>query len=246
MSKSTIKRALSSLGWSVRRVPSGVVVGHDLPRDLAIVMGPRPDPACIDVGANVGDFVELLKTTLREPRIHAFEPAPEPFARLKERYGRDPRVWLNNAGLGAGDGQLNFNIYDNQTLNSALPISEAGTGTLGGPKLLRTTQVPVLALDGYADSRGIERIDLLKIDTQGFELQVLRGSEHLLAARRVSVVLLELNFVPLYEGQVAGHEVMAFLSERGFGLVDFYEKCRLNPFVGWCTALFALRPLESK
>jgi hypothetical protein len=45
--------------------------------------------------------------------------------------------------------------------------------------------------------------------------------------------------VPLYTGQVWAHEVIAHLHQHNLHLVDFYEKCRLNPFIGWCTALFA-------
>ena len=229
------------MGLSLHRIPRGIVAGFDLGRDLAIVMGDRTAPVCIDVGANVGDFAELLRSSLRTPVVHAFEPAPEPFASLQARFGTLADVKLVNAGLGSEAGQINFNIFDNQTLNSFLPMLASGQGTLGGPKLVRSIPVPVYRLDDYAVSAGLTRIDLLKIDTQGYEMQILKGADGLLAAGRVRTVLLELNFVPLYDRQVWAHEVMGLLHERGFCLVDFYEKCRLNPLLGWCTALFTLR-----
>jgi hypothetical protein len=99
----------------------------------------------------------------------------------------------------------------------------------------------VVRLDDYAGRAGIGRIDLLKIDTQGYERQVLKGAEGLLARNRIDAVLVELNFVPLYEGQVWAHELIGLLQGHSFYLVDFYEKCRLGPFLGWCTALFARR-----
>jgi hypothetical protein len=151
-----------------------------------------------------------------------------------------------NAGLGRDYGQIDLNIYDNQALNSFLPISQPGTNILGGPRLLRRIPAPVYSLDGYAASAGLRRLDLLKIDTQGYELEVLQGANRLLAAGCVGTVLIEINFAPLYDRQVWPHEIIRFLHERGLHLVDFYEKCRLNPHLGWCTALFTQRAPSPK
>lgn len=68
---------------------------------------------------------------------------------------------------------------------------------------------------------------------------MLVGAENLFRAKAVKHVLIELNFVELYQGQAWGHEVMMHLHERGLQLVDFYEKCRRDQKVAWCTALFA-------
>jgi FkbM family methyltransferase len=185
--------------------------------------------------------VDFLREHLRQPVIHAFEPAPEPFARLKARHGGTPGLKLVNAGLGDAPGKIEFNIYDNQTLNSFLPMLPSGTSTLGSPKLIETLSVPVHSLDSYAKAVGLANIDLLKIDTQGYELRILQGASGLLAKGCVESVLVEINFAPLYDGQVWAHEMIGFLHERGLHLVDFYEKCRLNPHLGWCTALFTRR-----
>jgi len=110
---------------------------------------------------------------------------------------------------------------------------------LGDGRLSRTITVPVQRLDDYAAATGLEVIDLLKIDTQGYELRVLSGASRLLESGNVRAIVVELNFAPLYEGQVRSHEVVGFLHDRGFRMVDVYEKCRINPFLGWCTAVFA-------
>jgi hypothetical protein len=150
------------------------------------------------------------------------------------------------AGLSDQPGQLTFNIFENEALNSFLPFAAGAGHTFGAPTRPRQIQAPVLRLDAYAEEKGLDDIALLKIDTQGFELRVLLGAEKLLAARRIHAVLVELNFVDLYEGQVQAHEVIAYLHSHELRLVDFYEKCRLNPFLGWCTALFVRRkPADS-
>ena len=240
--KSQVKRILAAMGWSLHRVSPGLVAGFDLGRDLSLVVGPGAGAVCIDVGAHDGEFIRLLKAKLRRPRIHAFEPAPEPFARLQANHGADPDVTLVNAGVGDEAGRIEFHIYENQVLNSFLPILPSGAAILGNGKLLRNLEVPVQRLDDYAAGSGLEKIDLLKIDTQGYELRVLGGARRLLETGSVRAVAIEMNFAPLYEGQVRTHEVEGFLHERGFGMVDLYEKCRLNPFLGWCTAVFARSP----
>ena len=115
--KSLAKRIVAKLGYSLSRVPPGIVVGLDLGRDLSLVIGARPSPVCVDAGAHDGHFVDFLMANLGEPVVHAFEPAPVPFAGLKGRHGATPGVTLVNAGLGREPGRIDFNIYDNQTLN---------------------------------------------------------------------------------------------------------------------------------
>jgi FkbM family methyltransferase len=237
--KAQIKRVLARMGWSLHRIRPGIVSGLEFGRDLALVVGTKPEPLCIDVGAHDGTFVQLLQARFRRPRIHAFEPAPEPFARLQANHGSDPGVTLVNSGLGGESGQIQFNIYPNQSLNSFLPMLPSGAALLGDGRLSRTITVPVQRLDDYAAATGLEVIDLLKIDTQGYELRVLSGASRLLESGNVRAIVVELNFAPLYEGQVRSHEVVGFLHDRGFRMVDVYEKCRINPFLGWCTAVFA-------
>jgi FkbM family methyltransferase len=239
--KDQLKRMLARMGWSLHRVRPGFVSGLDLGRDLHLVVGNKPAPLCVDVGAHDGTFIQLIQSRFRSPRIHAFEPAPEPFARLRENHGSDPGVTLVNGGLGGENGQILFNIYPNQSLNSFLTMLPSGAAVLGDGKASRTITVPVQRLDDYAAAAGLEAIDLLKIDTQGYELKVLGGACRLLESGNVRTVVVELNFAPLYEGQVRSHEVVGFLHDRGFRMVDLYEKCRLNPFLGWCTAVFALQ-----
>jgi FkbM family methyltransferase len=240
--KAALKKFLLTAGISVQKVPANLPTGHDLGRDLRLVIGSQPGRVCFDVGAHVGDFVDLLRDCLVTPQVHAFEPAPDALRQLRARHGRSPGVIIVPAGLSDQTGRLQFNVFDNQTLNSFLPMAEGAGRTFGGAEQTARIEAPVLRLDDYAAEAGVDRIDLLKIDTQGYELHVLRGASGLLAGGRVGAVLVELNFMPLYAGQVWAHEVIAHLHQFNLHPVDFYEKCRLNPFIGWCTALFAHRP----
>ena len=105
----------------------------------------------------------------------------------------------------------------------------------------QTREVPVVALDDYCAEAGLTRVDLLKIDTQGFELNVLTGAERLLRSGAVRAVYLEVNFAPLYEGQPRADAVLAHLWDRGYDLVTFYGQHYRRGRAAWTDALFAHR-----
>lgn len=105
--------------------------------------------------------------------------------------------------------------------------------------MVSTESVQVETLDHFCAVQGITTIDLLKIDTQGFELPVLRGGSDLFSQHKIGAVLLELNFSSLYNGQSDPLAVMHLLQSHNMRLVDFYEKERIHGReLSWTTALF--------
>ena len=106
-------------------------------------------------------------------------------------------------------------------------------------EVISIESVQVETLDRFCAAQGINQIDLLKIDTQGFELPVLRGGINLFRQAKIGAVLLELNFAPLYEGQSDPLAILHFLREHKMRLVDYYEKERATGRdMSWTTALF--------
>jgi hypothetical protein len=101
--------------------------------------------------------------------------------------------------------------------------------------------VGVRTMDSFVDENEIENIDLLKIDTQGFDLKVLQGGAETLKRGIVNSVLVELNFVRMYENQSDAHLIASLLGDYNIHLVDYYEKVRENHTIAWCTALFTKR-----
>ena len=240
--KKLLKHALTACGLNLQRLPAGIPTGHILERDLRIVIGGNPGAVCIDAGAHHGDFTSTLLACLDRPVVHAFEPAPDVFGKLKARHAATPGVTLVPAGLADQSGQLNLHVFSNAALNSFLPLTDESRQIFDAPVESSPTPAQLLRLDEYARTHGITQIDLLKIVTQGYELHVLRGAATLFTEGRIRTVLVELNFSNLYRGQVPAHDVMACLHGHGLQLVEFYEKCRLPPHLGWCTALFTRRP----
>ena len=93
-------------------------------------------------------------------------------------------------------------------------------------------------MTAYCSQHEIPFIDLLKSDTQGFDLEVIKGAQGLLNARKIRLLYLELNFQKLYQDIPRMDEIYRFISDQGFELVSFYKFYYLNGRAGWTDALF--------
>jgi len=179
-----------------------------------------------DVGANEGQTVRALAPAFPRAQIHSFEPDPGAFLRLREVARRFDSVHIHNVALGAEAGEAKLFRFAMDQTNSLLPKARGAELFVGDPEYLNevgTTSVTVDTADAFCAAHAITRIDLLKTDAQGFDLEVLKGAEGLLDAGAVSLVYAEVCFVPQYEGQPLFPDIYQFLYARGFRLVGLYE-----------------------
>ncbi|MVM38280.1 FkbM family methyltransferase [Spirosoma sp. HMF3257] len=237
-----VKSFFSAFGLFVARRYPNAVNGHDLTYDLKVVVR-KENPLCFDIGANRGQTIELLQSCFRNPTIHAFEPSSATFTTLSSQsFG--PQVTLHQLALGDQAGVATFRNYTQSELSSFLPVNTNKSENIFAEEaLILAESVQVNTLDSFCAAQGIEQIDLLKIDTQGFELPVLRGGADLFKNQRIGAVLLELNFSPLYEGQSDPLEILALMRTHNMRLVDYYEKERASGMeLSWTTALFMRYP----
>jgi FkbM family methyltransferase len=151
--------------------------------------GSTHPPCVFDVGANEGQYLASALAALPDGAIvHSFEPSSAAFARLREAMGSQPRAVLNHCGLAdqAGTRQLHTDC-DGSTLAS---LTQRDLGHVGLSHD-RSELVRIETLDGYCDAHAVERIDLLKIDVEGHELDVLKGSRRMLEAGRIGMIAFE-------------------------------------------------------
>ena len=139
-----------------------------------------------DAGANRGEYLQLALK--QRAVIHAFEPSSAAFAELKARFAHTPNVVLNKVALGSKPGT--------QTLYYDVPGSELSSLyprhiSHHGHELKHTELVEIETIDRYCQTQNIERIDLLKLDVEGHELEVLRGAQQLFATGRIATVSFE-------------------------------------------------------
>ena len=118
---------------------------------------------------------------------------------------------------------------------------EAAVVIRGYSALVDREMVEVSTVDEFMAKLDLPALDLLKVDTQGFDLAVLKGAGGALASGRVRTVLVELNFVRMYQGQASAQEITEYLAQHGLYLIDCYDKAREGHTLGWCCALFGRR-----
>ncbi|MHB1080823.1 MAG: FkbM family methyltransferase [Prosthecobacter sp.] len=212
------------------------VTGCHYPDDLKLVVG-CVNPVCFDVGAHWGETIVELQTIFPNPIIHAFEPALSNLKVLRGKFDEQMlNVTIHPLALGAEKGEKTFNLFEDSCWNSFLNIDPEYDH--GSERKIGTEAVKVEQLDNVLKCIGLESIDLLKIDTQGFDLEVLKGAKDAIEAKKVKNILLEVNFSKMYSGQSSFTEILAFLGDHGYALVDFYQKARIGHRISWCNALF--------
>jgi FkbM family methyltransferase len=185
-----------------------------------------------DVGANLGQYALHLRGSGYKQLIVSFEPLTEAFAVLKTNAHSDPYWRVLNVAIGAEDGEADINISATSASSSLLPMLETHVRYAPGSKYVSMEHVRVKTLDTVAPellSRS-KRV-LLKIDTQGYEHQVLKGAASLL--QQVHLIECELSLVPLYDGQYLFLDMVSLLDRYGFKPVHF-EPGFGDPATGYC------------
>ncbi|MEX2643688.1 MAG: FkbM family methyltransferase [Acetobacterales bacterium] len=175
----------------------------------------------LDIGANKGQFVASCRAVFPDAAVIALEPIPALAEQLAATFRDDPLVTAVCAAVGSRRETRRFEINDFSPSSSFLPLSETHRQSFPEASGTRSEEMAILPLDELMAERGIGPCDLIKIDVQGFEMEVLQGAGTTLDAARHVVV--ECSLRPLYEGESALTDIFGFLHERGFesvGAVD--------------------------
>lgn len=205
--KLTLRRSLQRADISIGRDPfSGRLVR---------TLDARGIDAIVDVGANVGQYAALVRSAGFAGRIVSCEPLSGAFRELARRAAGDARWTTLNTAVGAEPGTATINVAQNSFSSSIRDMTEAHLATAPQSRYVATEQVSVTTVRALMDEHAVDpRRALLKIDTQGFESEVLRGAGDLIG--RVGAIQLELSFVELYDGQALFDELVAQLAQLGY------------------------------
>jgi FkbM family methyltransferase len=170
----------------------------------------------LDVGANAGQFARACVGAWPAVRVIAFEPQPEAAARLEAAVGAVGHLEVHVVALGAEDGTTRFFPHQHSLSSSVLPVADDARGERWAREL-PCVRVPIKRLDSALAGEVVARPCLLKLDTQGFELEVIAGAGAVLD--QVDALLVESAFDPRYTGQPPFSKLHEALQERGWMLV---------------------------
>lgn len=144
-----------------------------------------------DVGANIGNYTKKLRLANQHAKIYSFEPHPVTFQRLVESVaGID--IKLFNVGIGSHGGSLNlYDCAENDGSSHASLFKDVIEKIHNKESIAH--QVSIISLDEFVAEHKIDRVGLLKIDTEGYELEVLKGFHEFIKEDRVDVIHFEFN-----------------------------------------------------
>ncbi len=167
----------------------------------------------LDIGANTGQWARELRGCGYSGRIISFEPVPEAFTRLKALAESDRKHACVNAALGNRDGEAEL-LVTNSTVNSSLRMPIQGRASSNGAEIHQRIRVPIRRLDDVLPTLAPEpRRFYMKIDTQGFEREVLAGATRTLL--QTDAVEVELSLAEMYAEQALLPEIWQMLVSSG-------------------------------
>src|SRR5690606_9362678 len=172
----------------------------------------------LDVGAARGGYAQQLRSFGYTGRIVSFEPLEAAYADLARLVAGD-RAWTaHHVAVGAKAGEANINVASNSDSSSLLPMLDSHRAAAPQVDYVGTQVVQLARLDDLVGTEvSAARAPFLKIDTQGFERDVLAGAPATL--EQVVGIQLELSFVPLYDGGMTVDEAVSWAYDEGFHLV---------------------------
>lgn len=189
----------------------------------------KPGMTVFDVGAHAGAFSLLVAQQLQgRGAIHAFEPTGATYDRLvrniERNYTLSPCIKPNRLAVSSMNGTVTLNTFPAHLSvwnTIGKPEMEYGRGIKVMPS--SSEEVTSVTVDSYCYERGIEKIDLLKIDVEGFEDEVIAGCETMIRRHAINNVLFEISLAPLEGSGKTPQSILLKFAELGFKLYKIGE-----------------------
>jgi FkbM family methyltransferase len=197
-----------NLGYDIRQTGS-----HLYKRPIDFLRSRNID-LVIDVGANVGQYAQSLRKDGYAGWIASFEPVAAAYEELTTLVNKDARWKTFNMALGDNEGRADINVSQSLLFSSILPQLPAATTFSSQAQVVRSESVRIARLDDIFAELPTSKAAFLKIDTQGYERQVLLGAPKSLSS--FLGVQMELPIMHLYDGTWKFHEAVAYMSDLGF------------------------------
>ncbi|KAB2927592.1 MAG: FkbM family methyltransferase [Dechloromonas sp.] len=209
------------MGYSI--IPKWRLENRELAQHLGRIFERYSVSTVFDVGANAGQYHDFLRQQVGfTGRVYSFEPQPHLVNALQQRQISDPAWEILNFALGSHNSELALNVMARDTFSSfRQPLVGASEGFAASNTVVGTVTVPVRRLDDlFANHVMADQSCYLKVDTQGFDLEVLRGAPELL--KTIKALQFELPIQQLYAEVPPYREILETVEAMGFRISGFF------------------------
>ncbi|RWE11760.1 MAG: FkbM family methyltransferase [Mesorhizobium sp.] len=231
-----VQRIFGMFGYHLSKLERGVRIDDSFEEQLRLA----GDVATIfEVGSADGRDTRTYADRCTKAIVHAFEPLPENFAKLRNIAGQEPRIVPINMAVSSKAGTASFHVAALPDASSLFSARSTGSTFDKYTSEREVIEVNVTTLDEYCAKEKVENIDILKMDAQGAELGILKGSENLIRKKSVKLIYSEVNFMRIYDGSCQFHEVTAYLEQFNYRLHAIYNQHH-NQFgrLAWADAIY--------
>jgi FkbM family methyltransferase len=201
-------------------------IGIDLFIDLKYKLNFNPENI-FDVGANIGQTAIEFNKSFPKANIFSFEPVSKTYEELKNNTKNKINIFCYKIALGEKKDNIETFIFPNteSVLNSLVPEL---MNNKGGIKEI----INVKTLDSFLDeNKQIKEIDLLKIDTEGYDLNVIKGATNAFKENKIKMIIIEVGFYKDDSRHIGLERAVEEISQLGFTFFGIYD-LRLKAFLG--------------
>lgn len=197
---------------------TGLTISRGVPRGVSLAQDLKamnvPVNVVFDIGANVGKAAIDYAGFWPQAAVYSFEPVQSTFDELVGNTKHLSNVQRHQLAFGDEAGEAEIHLHSRSDLNTLRKVGE---------KERDTEVIQVDTVDRFCEQQGIDSIDLMKTDTEGFEREVIAGAQRMLVGS-IQAVLIEVCFGESTERHVALAEISELLGEHGLVLSAFYDQ----------------------
>ncbi len=167
----------------------------------------------LDVGSNKGQFILLAEKLFKNKIIYSFEPINEILEKQKKFFANRKNIYFYNIGVGEKSFKKNFYITSRKDSSSFLKV-DLNNNKNNNYNIKSQREIDIKSLDEIMINAHLVSPILIKIDVQGYELEVLKGSVDLL--KKTKYLIVEVSDKEIYLGQSVANEIIEYLHKRNF------------------------------
>lgn len=203
-----------------------------------------------DLGAHRGDSVDEFISLFPMSRVFAFEPDKENFSKLKKKFKDDSRVELFNVAIGQKDDRVMLHRNNYHATHSLLRFDvQEGNRWCDSSDVqeIEVVEVEQVTLETFCTGRGIDNINILKMDIQGGEMMAFQGAKEKLSSQAIDCIFCEVEFHRLYERQPLFWDINALLMSYSYHFVNILSpKVSEMGILSWADAVYIKDALWNK
>lgn len=176
----------------------------------------------LDIGGGIGASLKLFSGHFPDKKIMVFEPVTESYNAIKERFPDHVNIEFIKAAAGNETSEKEINIAGRITSSSLLPLVADPDSDVFNEKNLgqvRVEKIKIVRLDDFL-AKNSDEVGIMKIDVQGFEMDVLKGAE--MTLKRTDIIVLEANNHDAYSGSAKYYDIDRYLRDRNFALYNIF------------------------